>query len=200
MTHTEKNRKKREREIIKAGKFKIWNWKPVEGHQARGLSVTQERLRLLLCSGLQWMKDYPPYRGKPPLPRPLIYILKGESLSLSCVRLFVTPRNVALSLWDSPGKNTWVGCHFLIQGIFLIQWYNWHLLLVRLTSPVSHQGSPSHSKTSLEKYMEFDQLSGHPVPVKMTPKSSMLPSSTLTNYGKKVTRKEVYLTYIPCNQ
>ena len=52
------------------------------------------------------MKDYPPYRGKPPLPRPLIYIVKGESLSLSCVRLFVTPRNVALSLWDSPGKNT----------------------------------------------------------------------------------------------
>ena len=133
VTDTERNRKKREREIIKAGKFKIWNWKPVEGHQARGLSVTQERLRLLLCSGLQWMKDYPPYRGKPPLPRPLIYIVKGESLSLSCVRLFVTPRNVALSLWDSPGKNTWVGCHFLIQGIFLIQWYNWHLLLVRQT-------------------------------------------------------------------
>ena len=133
VTDTERNRTKREREIIKAGKFKIWNWKPVEGHQARGLSVTQERLRLLLCSGLQWMKDYPPYRGKPPLPRPLIYIVKGESLLLSCVRLFVTPQNVALSVWDSPGKNTWVGCHFLIQGIFLIQWSNWHLLLVRQT-------------------------------------------------------------------
>ena len=23
--------------------------------------------------------------------------------------------------WDSPGKNTGVGCHFLLQGIFLTQ-------------------------------------------------------------------------------
>ena len=165
VTDTERNRTKREREIIKAGKFKIWNWKPVEGHQARGLSVTQERLRLLLCSGLQWMKDYPPYRGKPPLPRPLIYIVKGESLSLSCVRLFVTPRNVALSLWDSPGKNTWVGCHFLIQGIFLIQWSNWHLLLVRQTLD-RWATREAHLIQNILREIHgiiFDQLSGHHV-------------------------------------
>ena len=30
--------------------------------------------------------------------------------------------------WDSPGKNTRVGCHFLLQGIFLIQVSNLHLL------------------------------------------------------------------------
>ena len=30
--------------------------------------------------------------------------------------------------WDSPGKNTGVGCHFLLQGIFLTQWLNQHLL------------------------------------------------------------------------
>ena len=165
VTDTERNRKKREREIIKAGKFKIWNWKPVEGHQARGLSVTQERLRLLLCSGLQWMKDYPPYRGKPPLPRPLIYIVKGESLSLSCVRLFVTPRNVALSLWDSPGKNTWVGCHFLIQGIFLIQWSNWHLLLVRQTLD-RWATREAHLIQNILREIHgiiFDQFSGHRV-------------------------------------
>ena len=30
--------------------------------------------------------------------------------------------------WDSPGKNTGVGCHFLLQGIFLIQGLNLHLL------------------------------------------------------------------------
>ena len=29
---------------------------------------------------------------------------------------------------DSPGKNTGVGCHFLLQGIFLIQGSNLHLL------------------------------------------------------------------------
>ena len=30
--------------------------------------------------------------------------------------------------WDSPGKNTGVGCHFLLQGIFLTQGPNLHLL------------------------------------------------------------------------
>ena len=30
--------------------------------------------------------------------------------------------------WDSPGKNTGVGCHFLIQGIFLTQGANLALL------------------------------------------------------------------------
>ena len=29
--------------------------------------------------------------------------------------------------WDSPGKNTGVGCHFLLQGIFLTQGSNPHL-------------------------------------------------------------------------
>ena len=33
-----------------------------------------------------------------------------------------------LCLWDSPGKNTGVGCNFLLQGIFLTQGSNLHLL------------------------------------------------------------------------
>ena len=37
----------------------------------------------------------------------------------SCPTL-VTPRTTRLLCpWDSPGKNTGVGCHFLLQGIFL---------------------------------------------------------------------------------
>ena len=31
-------------------------------------------------------------------------------------------------LWDSPGKNTWVGCHVLLQVIFPIQGSNQCLL------------------------------------------------------------------------
>ena len=46
---------------------------------------------------------------------------KAKVKSLSPVRLFGTPWTVAhqapLSR-DSPGKNTGVGCHFLLQGIF----------------------------------------------------------------------------------
>ena len=41
--------------------------------------------------------------------------------SFSRVQLFATPWTVAhqvLCPWGSPGKNTAVGCHFLLQGIF----------------------------------------------------------------------------------
>ena len=47
--------------------------------------------------------------------------------------------------WDFPGKNTGVGCHFLLQGIFLTQGWNPHLLCLlhcrRILYPLSHQGS-----------------------------------------------------------
>ena len=33
-----------------------------------------------------------------------------------------------LCLWDFPGKNTGVGCHALLQGIFPTQGMNLHLL------------------------------------------------------------------------
>ena len=36
-----------------------------------------------------------------------------------------------LCLWDTPGKNTGVGYHFLLQGIFLTQGANVHLQLGR---------------------------------------------------------------------
>ena len=43
--------------------------------------------------------------------------------SLSCVQLLRSYQD-PLS-WDSPGKNTGVGCHFLLQGIFPILESNW---------------------------------------------------------------------------
>ena len=44
--------------------------------------------------------------------------------------------------WDSPGKTTGVGCHFLLQGIFPTQGLNPGLLHSRQTLlPLSHQGS-----------------------------------------------------------
>ena len=49
-----------------------------------------------------------------------------------------------LCLWGSPGKNTRVGCHFLLQGIFPTQGSNPGLLRCRQTLyPLSHQGSPT---------------------------------------------------------
>ena len=48
--------------------------------------------------------------------------------------------------WNSPGKNTGVGCHFLLQGIFLTQESNLcllHLLHWQMDSlPLCHLRSP----------------------------------------------------------
>ena len=57
----------------------------------------------------------------------LFFLLKGLFLLFSSYVVsdtFVTPWIVALQAprpWGSPGKNTAVGCHFLLQGIFLTQ-------------------------------------------------------------------------------
>ena len=56
-----------------------------------------------------------------------------------------TLRQFPLS-WESSGKNTGVGCHALLQGIFLTQGSNlhlWRLLHWQVDSlPLSHLGSP----------------------------------------------------------
>ena len=61
---------------------------------------------------------------------------------------------------DSPGKNTGVGCHFLLQGIFPTQGSNPCVLHCRWTlCPLSHQGSKCrssgifHGDSLLEKWM-----------------------------------------------
>ena len=47
-----------------------------------------------------------------------------------------------LCLWDSLGKNTGVGCHVLLQGIFLTQGLNSSLLHWQEDSlPLSHQAT-----------------------------------------------------------
>ena len=54
-----------------------------------------------------------------------------------------------LCLWDFPVKNTGVGCHALLWGIFPIQGSNprlLHLLHWQVDSlPLSHLGSPDYS-------------------------------------------------------
>ena len=48
--------------------------------------------------------------------------------------------------WDSPGKNTGVGGHFLLQGIFPAQGLNSSLLHCRqILHRLSHQGSPKET-------------------------------------------------------
>ena len=59
----------------------------------------------------------------------------------------ITPWTVAMDRllcpWDSPGKNTGVGSHFILQGIFPTQGSNPHLLHCRqILSHQCHQGRP----------------------------------------------------------
>ena len=69
---------------------------------------------------------------------------------LSHVQLFAIPwtsrlpgRLLLLCPWNFPGKSTGVGCHFLLQGIFLTQGSNTGLLHCRQTLYcLSHQRSP----------------------------------------------------------
>ena len=57
--------------------------------------------------------------------------------------------------WDSPGKNTGVGCHFLLQGIFLTQGLNLGLSQCRMMLyHLSHQGSPEDIKKRWQEYTE----------------------------------------------
>ena len=67
--------------------------------------------------------------------------------SFSRVWLFATPCTIvcqALSPWDFPGKNTGVGCHFLLQGNFLTQGLKPGLLHYRQTLNQLHGGGSEH--------------------------------------------------------
>ena len=52
-----------------------------------------------------------------------------------------------LCAWDSPGKNTGVACHVLLQGIFLTQGSNPHLLCLLYwqtgSLPLAPPGKPT---------------------------------------------------------
>ena len=62
----------------------------------------------------------------------------------SCVWFFVTARTARLLCpWNFPGKNTRLGCHSFLQGIFPTQGSNLGLLHCRqVLYHLNHQGSP----------------------------------------------------------
>ena len=85
----------------------------------------------------------------------LSYLLHWQSFttsapwkqSRSVVSDSLRPRGLSptrlLRPWDSPGKNTGVGCHFLLQGVFPTQGSNSGLPhCSQMLWPLSHQGSP----------------------------------------------------------
>ena len=67
-----------------------------------------------------------------PLPPPGDYLTQAWTCSCSVVSDSLWPHGLQptklLCPWDSPGKNAGVGCHFLLQAIFLTQGSNPGLL------------------------------------------------------------------------
>ena len=90
--------------------------------------------------------------------------------SLSRVHSSATPQTVARQAplsWDSPGKNTGAGCHFLLQGIFptqgsnlcLLHWYADSLPLSRLGSPQYY--SAPEKRVTIDTGYNTDELANH---------------------------------------
>ena len=69
-----------------------------------------------------------------------------ECVSCSVVSHFLQPHGLQparlLCLWDSPGKNTGAGCHFLLQRIFPTQGSNLGLPLRHWQQILYHQYHP----------------------------------------------------------
>ena len=62
-----------------------------------------------------------------------------------------------LCLWDSPGKNTEVGCHSLLQGIFPTQGSNPGLHCEQILHQLSHKGIfPGGSDSKASAYNAGD--------------------------------------------
>ena len=84
-------------------------------------------------------------------------IIGGGVYLLSHVQLFATPGTVARHCpWDFPDKNTGMGCHLLLQGIFLTQGSNLHLLHWQAGSlPLSHKENPNMPVVPIEYKEHF---------------------------------------------
>ena len=91
-------------------------------------AVSQDRVRPNTDGAVEMLSSLELWREWGPLPPSL-----GHSESASCS---------VFCPWDSPGKNTRVGCRFLLQGIFLTQGLNPGLPHCRqMLYDLSHQGS-----------------------------------------------------------
>ena len=75
--------------------------------------------------------------------RSLVLAVVVQLLSLTLMTSWTVAHTRLLCSWNSPGKNTGVGCHFPLQGIFPSQYLNLCLLHHNwILYQLSHQGSP----------------------------------------------------------
>ena len=72
----------------------------------------------------------------------LMYVLVTQLCPTLCDPRDLSPPGSSCQ-WNFPGKDAGVGCHFLLQGLFLTQGSNPHLQHWQPDFlPLSHEGSP----------------------------------------------------------
>ena len=112
------------------------------------------------------------------------------------VRLFLAHWTVAARLlcpWDSPGKNTGVGCHALLQGIFPTRGSNPSLPhRRRILYHLSHQGSPlwSHHHSDTKTKDSTKKESYRPISLMNT--DAKLVNRTLANWIQQHIKKTTH--------
>ena len=72
----------------------------------------------------------------------ILFLLFSRSVMSDSLRPHGLQPASLLCPWDSPGKNTGAGCHFLLQGIFPTQESNLHLLHWQVDSLPPSLGNP----------------------------------------------------------
>ena len=109
-----------------------------------------------------------------------MFILKWKVASVvsSSLQPYVLQPARLLCPWDSPGKNTGVGCHFLLQGLILTEGLNQGLLHCRkIFYCLSHRETLHIQECSSVQFSHsvvFDSLQPHELQHAMPP----CPSST----------------------
>ena len=78
-----------------------------------------------------------------------------------------------LCLWDSPGKNTGVGCYVLLQGIFPTQISNLLLLSLLHWQVASSPRKPFHSVYEYQICQSTARRSNQPILKKINPEYSL---------------------------
>ena len=114
-----------------------------------------------------------------------VYAHGQATLRLACLCKMRVMRSRLLCPWDPPGKNTCVGSHFLLQGIFLTQGSNPRLLHRQADSlPLSHLESPTHGRPFfILPALPTASISAAPGGLSLPPTSHLHPGRVSTLVG-----------------
>ena len=109
-----------------------------------------------------------------------------------CVQLLVTPRTVdprLLCPWNSSGKNTGVGCHALLQGIFPTEGSNPGLLCLLHCSKILYcwatREAPDHSAEFLVICVHTSSSSQYVAPISSSMASTVGLSWTCIEFNRQ---------------